>query len=340
MILNKSDYFRRTNAGVILTSLTLALNPATSFAVGSFFKHPKTDDAAPTEQNPTPAASNDSKPQPAQTEPVSPATTPEKNQAEQPDQVKKETKHTLPRATKPVPPQSTATIQKPAQTTPIISPIEKLPDAITNPSNSARSTLSGNWNGTVNQPGYGNFTASMSLKEENGTIDYPSINCGGTLKLISKEGDAYQFVEHITYGGGCVDGGIISMRVHGDTMNWLWQGRGQSANSVFSRQFATTTDRRADKPQGQTIPIALDMVVIDRPCDLRDGISSNAAIIGRAPVNSDFHIMQVGVIGTNQTWYSTRLPNGTAAYLIGCELAGKEAWQSIQHMRDLVNSGQ
>ena len=50
-------------------------------------------------------------------------------------------------------------------------------------------TLSGSWSGTVIQDApHESYIATMNLSGTNGTIEYPSLGCGGTLGLIRSDG--------------------------------------------------------------------------------------------------------------------------------------------------------
>lgn len=88
----------------------------------------------------------------------------------------------------------------------------------------------GTWRGTVDQPGWGSYEAVMTFDSAGGgTVQYPSLNCGGTLSGSGAAG-AYNFTESITYGlwtpegGGCVTGGSIRMVLEGDAAFWEWRG--------------------------------------------------------------------------------------------------------------------
>ena len=94
--------------------------------------------------------------------------------------------------------------------------------------------LFGNWGGSVSQPGYGSYNTLMSFHDTNGTVEYPSLKCGGTVKILSKSGNEYRFLEHITYGR-CIDNGVISVKVQGNSMDWKWQGSGITSTAILTR---------------------------------------------------------------------------------------------------------
>lgn len=94
----------------------------------------------------------------------------------------------------------------------------------------AADPIGGTWRGTVDQPGYGSYEVVMTLDSaEGGTIEYPSLNCGGSLSG-GGEGGVYQYRETITYGlvdaegKGCITGGSIRVVLQGDGVFWEWNG--------------------------------------------------------------------------------------------------------------------
>ncbi len=88
----------------------------------------------------------------------------------------------------------------------------------------ALSPLIGTWSGMVDQSDFGAYPVVMKITSLfGGTIDYPSLSCGGTLK--GGGGKTWlRVIETISYGKAyCVDGGAIMMKVTGpNTMRWEW----------------------------------------------------------------------------------------------------------------------
>ena len=107
-------------------------------------------------------------------------------------------------------------------------------DAIKKIDTKSNDALFGNWRGSVSQPGYGSYITLMSFHDTNGTVEYPSLKCGGTVKMLSKSGNEYRFLEHITYGR-CIDSGVITVKVRGDSMDWKWQGLGITSTAILAR---------------------------------------------------------------------------------------------------------
>lgn len=110
----------------------------------------------------------------------------------------------------------------------------------------AADPIVGTWKGTVDQPGHGSYEATMTLDSPGGgTIDYPSLNCGGSLSG-NGSGGVYQYRETISYGGvnsegkGCITGGDIRVVLQGDGLFWEWNGSYESENYYVSGKLYRT----------------------------------------------------------------------------------------------------
>jgi len=56
-------------------------------------------------------------------------------------------------------------------------------------------------------------------------IDYPSLQCGGTLVRLHKVGSLEVYREHIHYGRrSCIDGGTVKISRRGNRLVWRWSG--------------------------------------------------------------------------------------------------------------------
>lgn len=106
------------------------------------------------------------------------------------------------------------------------------------------STLMGVWRGTGHQSPAGaagaDYPVVMTLKNDGGSIDYPSLGCGGALTWLSRDTGSGQLRETITYGGNrCANGGLITVRLSGARLSWTWtevvQGDPMSVIAVLSR---------------------------------------------------------------------------------------------------------
>ncbi|MGZ8171941.1 MULTISPECIES: CHAP domain-containing protein [Methylobacter] len=105
--------------------------------------------------------------------------------------------------------------------------------------------LFGNWHGSVYDPGFGSYTAQMSLHGMNGTVEYPSVGCGGTVTLLNNSGNEYRYAQHITYGniasgGICIPDAFVTATVVDDSMDFegsgQFQGRTYTAKGVLTLQ--------------------------------------------------------------------------------------------------------
>jgi hypothetical protein len=63
----------------------------------------------------------------------------------------------------------------------------------------------------------------MRISANGGSIDYPSLGCGGSLTALSSAGDEAKFKERIVYGE-CLDGGTIDVKLNGGKLDWKWSG--------------------------------------------------------------------------------------------------------------------
>ena len=105
--------------------------------------------------------------------------------------------------------------------------------------NSFASGLRGSWSGTVNQSGPGDYSSSysaqMTLQGETGSMDYPSLGCGGTITFENQRDNFYFYRESITYGQKkCINGGMIAVLPEGNSVQWAWNGSGATASGVLN----------------------------------------------------------------------------------------------------------
>jgi hypothetical protein len=87
--------------------------------------------------------------------------------------------------------------------------------------------LYGTWTGSGHQTGGGGEPSSyqvvMRISANGGSVDYPSLGCGGSLTALSSAGDEAKFKERIVYGE-CLDGGTIDVKLNGGKLDWKWSG--------------------------------------------------------------------------------------------------------------------
>jgi hypothetical protein len=99
-------------------------------------------------------------------------------------------------------------------------------------------TLSGQWRGWGVQTGPGDYrsewSANLSLDGATGHMEYPSLQCGGTLTFERREGNVHVYRERITYGrDGCLDNGLVGVEPVGASMRWQWTGSGARATALL-----------------------------------------------------------------------------------------------------------
>lgn len=105
-------------------------------------------------------------------------------------------------------------------------------------------SLSGRWSGVVQQSGPGDrsggYVAVLVLAGPQGTIDYPTLQCGGDVAFVSKSGSALVYRETITHGQGCLAGGSITVQPSGPaSVVWSWSG--QPGVTAHGRLYKITT---------------------------------------------------------------------------------------------------
>lgn len=94
----------------------------------------------------------------------------------------------------------------------------------------AQQPISGSWSGLVLEvpPGDQPETYPVRLRIEaggTGTIDYPSLACGGTLTPLRTMGEIMEFRERLSYGAeNCTDNGTVSVWLKAGRLVWVWTG--------------------------------------------------------------------------------------------------------------------
>ena len=98
-------------------------------------------------------------------------------------------------------------------------------------------SMEGTWSGEGHQSPAGetgsDYPITMTISDSGGSIDYPSLGCGGSLSLISAGATSAQYRETITYGG-CISGGTVSVNLFQGRLSWTWVGdyEGQQYNVI------------------------------------------------------------------------------------------------------------
>ncbi len=109
----------------------------------------------------------------------------------------------------------------------------------------------GNWSGSVNQPGYGSFLVTMKLSGvDGGSVDYPSLGCGGSLSFTGERNGSFYYTARITYGKNKCINGRVKVRPSGDAVYYEWSD-GKSKASGTLRMASANSIPEQQSPSGQ-----------------------------------------------------------------------------------------
>jgi hypothetical protein len=107
--------------------------------------------------------------------------------------------------------------------------------------------LTGHWSGVVGQSGPGvkplQYVASLTLNGDTGTMDYPTLECGGDVAFVSRGAAGYVYRETISHGQGCLSGGTITVQPSVNSVVWRWDGGGVTASGRLYRIAASPAAR-------------------------------------------------------------------------------------------------
>jgi hypothetical protein len=97
------------------------------------------------------------------------------------------------------------------------------------PAPAPASSCLGRWQGTGGNGGEP-WSIDMRVTAEEGarcgTIEYPSLRCGGHLVDCHRRGDVVTWTEVYTHNPGtCAPAGRIDARCEADLMRWTWTGQ-------------------------------------------------------------------------------------------------------------------
>jgi len=108
----------------------------------------------------------------------------------------------------------------------------------------AADQLTGVWRGTGTQSPPGRdpeWTIVMTIGDQDGSIEYPSLGCGGTLTQLSRDGKSAEFRETITYGKDrCIDGGTITVSVVNGNLSWSYVGSSHGTQFTANAKVIAT----------------------------------------------------------------------------------------------------
>jgi hypothetical protein len=100
-------------------------------------------------------------------------------------------------------------------------------------------SLTGHWSGVVGQSGPGvkplQYVASLTLNGDTGTMDYPTLECGGDVAFVSRGATGYVYRETLSHGQGCLGGGTITVQPSASSVYWRWDGAGVTASGRLYR---------------------------------------------------------------------------------------------------------
>lgn len=88
----------------------------------------------------------------------------------------------------------------------------------------------GLWGGVGRNSGSPPWTILMNVTALEGascgTIEYPSLGCGGFLTQCSRRGGEVRFEEQYTHGfDRCAPQGVVRARCQGAVLDWTWEGQ-------------------------------------------------------------------------------------------------------------------
>lgn len=121
-----------------------------------------------------------------------------------------------------------------------------------------RARLEGLWEGRGVQAGTDGWTIRIALPQAGGgKIDYPSLDCGGTLTLLGSRGDTVAFREEIDYGRDrCTPQGEVRLTPQSDDellFEYRRQGERQTSSSGTVRKATAALSAAAPAKSAATI---------------------------------------------------------------------------------------
>ena len=121
--------------------------------------------------------------------------------------------------------------------------------------------LNGQWCGVAEQTNpdgqKSHWSARLLLSGAEGHMEYPSLDCGGTLAFERSEGSVHFYRERITFGRDhCIDDGLVSVEQVAESVRWTWSGSDIKAmatlgpNCLDGPRNARLEERRRRHPAG------------------------------------------------------------------------------------------
>ena len=119
----------------------------------------------------------------------------------------------------------------------------------------AQQTIVGSWSGSVLEmqaDGQPQVYPIRMLIDANGTgtIEYPTLACGGRLTPLGTPGELREFRETLTYGiDKCVDNGTVGVLPRAGKLIWYWTGEETSQpDSVASAVLRPSPTKAGTRP--------------------------------------------------------------------------------------------
>jgi hypothetical protein len=107
-------------------------------------------------------------------------------------------------------------------------------------SQASAQSISGTWTGSGHETHTDgksqDYAIVMVIGAGGGSIDYPSLGCGGRVSQRSGDATSAQYIESITRGRDhCIDGGSITVNLVNGKLAWTWTGEGVNVTAILQR---------------------------------------------------------------------------------------------------------
>lgn len=124
------------------------------------------------------------------------------------------------------------------------------------------STFAGTWKGNVTQSRARRYPVIMTINSADndsvsGQIHYPTLKCGGPLRLITAKKGHLVLYSEIQYGmNRCIDGGKIEIELGQNNLKWTWfypngrkGGYSNLSRSNVSQETEVNLSKSSDQPK-------------------------------------------------------------------------------------------
>ena len=93
------------------------------------------------------------------------------------------------------------------------------------------------------------YVASLTLNGDTGTMDYPTLECGGDVAFVSRSAAGYVYRETLSHGQGCLGGGTITVQPSASSVYWRWDGaRRHRERAALPRRRLAAPGASLDRP--------------------------------------------------------------------------------------------